>query len=253
MVRTAIAIWFLLMLGCCLAFGQNANNGGFLQHRRTASRPPPASGSALTPGFHLQTNQVDTSTQFLTNTIDFQAANGLIVNIWHQWSDHNFITNVANGVVMTLLCMTNGYNANGDGFGVAYYVPPTNGIYKVANNNSDGSPTEKTVITMLFTNCHQTTPFGTAIMDWTATTRPGATNTVTSTANDLIFDAIAWNVGAVGSVGSGQTIRATADPAPNDSAISSSTKVSENGTSTMRWSGFSAGVMGHIAAAIKEP
>jgi hypothetical protein len=205
------------------------------------------------PVYYTNTTIVDVTATKNTNQVYVPSTNSLIINVWSSFSTlTDPITNRANGVLMTLLCQTNGYNGGGNSFGVSYGFPTTNGTYNVACNLSS-SPTEFSLITLVYTNVHQTTPFGTAVMQYSSTATTGRTNTVNSAAADLIFDAVAWNVGAVGSVGSGQTLRGTADPAPNDASAATSEKASEGSTSTMRWSGFSSGVISQIAAAMKGP
>ena len=209
--------------------------------------------TASAPVYYTNTTIVDVTATKNTNSVYSPGPNCIVINVWSSFATLTHpVTNLLNGVAMTLLAQTNGYNGGGNSFGVAYGFPTTNGAYNAACNLSS-SPTEFSLVTLVYTNVHQTTPFGTAVMQYSATTTTGRTNTVNSATADLIFDAVAWNVGAVGSVGSGQTRRGTADPSPNDASAATSEKASEGATSTMRWSGFSSGVISQIAAAMKGP
>ena len=256
----SLRIVILWLLACACASGQLIGPGAV---RTTSPRAPGNVRSQLpsgnpTPVWFLVTNIVDVSTQYNTNTVDTTGlpATCLLVSIWHTYQVTNPQTNLANGIVMTVLQQTNSYSGvtgTNYGFGIAYLVPPSNGVFKVAYNCDNSGGIETSFSTLVYTNVHQTTPFGTAVVDWSGVARPGMTNTVTSAANDLIFDAIAWNDGAVGSVGAGQTRRALADPAPNDSSLASSEKTSEGATSTMRWSGFTSAQKSWIGAAMKAP
>lgn len=256
------AILFLLVLLMAVDAGAQRSNRRLLMSQPLAAAA--GGGGTGRPAFVSATNKVDVATQFNTNSIDVSSDDisnkPLLISIWHCWNasgNANPQTNLAGGNTMTILGQTNSYSGTqgtNNGFGVAYFYPTTNGTYRVVFNSHNSSPSEVSFCTMLYTNVNQSTAFGTAVIDFVGASRTGATNTVNTTSgSDLGFSALGWNTGAIGSVGSGETRRALADPSSNDASAASSEKNDEGATTTMRWSGFTAGVIVTINAALKGP
>ena len=241
----------LLLIVCLQASGQVG-----LQHPAFVGSllAPAAGGGGGSPSFLLATNTVDVATEFLTNTVTINAGD-LIVNLWHTYDTHTggLESNIANGQSMTVIAQTNSYSGTtgtNAGFGAAWFLATSNGVWKVSGN-AFGSPVEHSVQTLVYRGANASTPIGAAVVDWSGTTRSGTTNSISTGASDLAFSAVAWNVGAVGGVGSGQTIRLSADPTPDDASLSASDKAGAAGTTTVSWSGFSVGPVFSIQFAIK--
>lgn len=210
----------------------------------------PVAGQAGDP-FWVSSVTNHSAEQFTTNTISVQSGDLVKIAVAVYGTTAAESTNQLDGVDMTVAAYTNSYNNAQKGFYVAYKLAAASGNSSVIiNNGSD--PAEKAVLIEVFRNVNQTTPVGTAVVSDSVTATTGATNTCNSASGDLIYDAITWNVGTVGSVGSGQTRRGNDDPSADDASVASSTKASEGATSTMRESGWASGRIGHIVIAIKH-
>lgn len=211
---------------------------------------PPVAGQAGDPIWVSSATIVDSNVQFHTNTVTVNAGDLVIVAVALYQTTAAESTNQLDGVDMTVAAYTNSYNNATKGFYVAYKLAAASGNSSVIIN-SGSAPAEKSCVIEVYRNVHQTTPVGTAVVS-DVSSITGATNTCNSATGDLIYDAITWNVGAVGSVGSGQTRRGTADPGADDASVATSNKSSEGATSTMRESGWASGRIGHIVFAIKH-
>ena len=96
-----------------------------------------------------------------------------------------------NGGSCTLLYSTNFYDASGNGTAAIYYrIAPDSGTGNIVVTYDDALPALNSVIGVMLTNVNQSTPLGTFASKYNASASPvpGVTNTVTSSANDLVVD-----------------------------------------------------------------
>jgi hypothetical protein len=220
------------------------------------SQPPMAApgGGGGAPGFAAGTNgfvpfSSPSTTITMSNLVvsgsnkilvcGFTVGGGLVTQITWNGSTNGW----------QLLFRTNWFNSSTTGSELWYLIAPGNATANVVVT-ADTS-TDLGGCVLLFTNVHQTVPFGTvSARFYDGTSMTGTTNTVTSGTNDLVVDVLTKDVGAA-AVGSLQTKRQ--DNADNGSANSAmSTASGQATTTTMSWTNASSH-LSWIGVALKAP
>lgn len=204
----------------------------------------PVAGGAASSGqpnsFSVQTNSSDGAT-ILTASVVAGGANKLL--LVGSCQGGTTVSTMLYGLQsMTLLARTNWFN--GSAFmEVWYLINPTTGTATLTVTYSGN--TDVGFIANCITNAHQSAPFGTIVMDHSATGRNGVTNSCTTTANqDLAVDVLgqewnsstAYNGTQVGTNNHSTTAFASAGMSWQTAVASSTTMIWSNNTTALKFS-----------------
>ena len=174
-------------------------------------------------------------------------ANTLLVAAWHAEFDGGLpdawsVTD--NGTPGTLIVDTNGYTG-GDGnrrFRIYYWLNPASGPNTIVVSNPSSGANELAVSAIVLTGVSQSAAIGAVGRDVSTASRTGESETVSTTASDLVVHVIANALFTRGSLGSGETSRSIANDGGHqqdgDASLWISTKPGTAGSTTVSSCGW---------------
>src|SRR5215470_15453653 len=224
--------------------------------------PSPSPGGSV-PSFageaHSATDGAGAAFNRSSISLDVNGTGTLLLVAWHAEFDGGLPdgwTVTANGTPGTLMVDTNGYTG-GDGnrrFRIYYWVNPTPGPNTIVVANPSNGANELAVSAVLLTGVFPSGPLGAVVRDVSTSNRTGESETVSTTASDLVVHVIADALFVRGTLGSGETSRSIANDGGHqqdgDASLWISTKPGSLGTATVGSSGWAPRVINGVAIVV---
>jgi len=248
-LRRLIFLALILVIAVALACGGGSGTGGGF------------GGGSTTPTFvkeaHFATDSSSAPTvPFNTASlpINVTGANTLLVAAWHaEFGTSANWTVDDNGTPGTEIVDTAGY-AGDHLFHIYYWLNPPAGPNTVSVNTSYSGPNELSFAVVLFNNVSQTSPVGTPVLDVSATSRTGESETVATTSGDLVLHVIADALFTRGTLSAGETSVSVANDGfhqqDGDASLWFATKSPSSSSTTVSSSGWASRVINGVGIAI---
>ncbi len=251
--KTAILVTIFalgVMLGC--GGGSGTGGGGF-------------NGGGTAPTFVTEVHSAvegpsGAEVNSSTLNINVTGSNTMLIAAWHAETDGDLPdgwTVTDNNVAGTEIVDTDGYSggAGNRRFRVYYWLHPVQGSNTVTVANPYTGGNELAFSVILLNNVSQTMPIATPVLDISTTPRTGETETINTTASDLVLHIIANQLVIRGTLGSGETSVSVANdgkhsPPSGDASLWVSTKPGSAGTTTVSSSGWASFVINGVAIAV---
>src|SRR5215831_1982309 len=225
--------------------------------------PSPSPGGGSVPAFageaHSATDGAGEAFNRSSLSLNVSGTGTLLLVAWHAEFDGGLPdgwTVTANGTPGTLMVDTNGYTG-GDGnrrFRIYYWVNPSPGPNTIVVANPYNGANELAVSAVLLTGVFPSGPLGAVVRDVSTSNRTGESETVSTTASDLVVHVIADGLFVRGTLGSGETSRSIANDGGHqqdgDASLWISTRPGSAGTTTVSSSGWASRVINGVAIVV---
>lgn len=237
-VHTRLSILFCAVSAVALAVGE----------ARSQTPGPPV----FVTEAHFAVDQNTSGLNRATLSLNASGTNTFLLAALHvefDGGDPNWVA-TDNGAPGTLLLKTDGYTggAGNQRFQVFYWVNPPAGTNNIVIQNTYTGSNEITVSAVLLQNVSQAGPLGAMTLDVSPTGRTSESETVATTATDLVLHLIADAVVIRGTLGAGESSVSVANDGlqklnagDGDASLWISTKLGASPTTTVSSSGWPSG------------